>query len=280
MTMRLLALLLLGAAAPASAAPQLSVEGADLALTLGALGGGVLLGLLPTTPASLWESEPFPGDAGFRGTYDPKLDARSDLLLAVSLVAPIISQSAIGTEGDGARALGLYAETLGLSALLNGAVKVAVNRPRPYAYSTSAEAVATGNKAGSDRTRSFYSGHSAMSFAAAVSGSLLLSMRTNDRPVRAANWGLSLALASSTAVLRVRAGKHFPSDVVVGALLGSTAGALVPLLHRAEGSTFELRPEEALAAAGGTLLGVLAAILWPDDPPPVELGPGVIGGQF
>lgn len=277
---RLLVLLLLGASAPAAAAPELRVDGGDLALTLGALSGGVVLGLLPTSPADLWETEPFPGDAEFRGTYDPKLDARSDLLLVVSMVAPLISQSALGTEGDGARALGLYAETLGVSALLNGAIKVAVNRPRPYAYSSDPEAVTAASKAGSDRTRSFYSGHSAMSFAAAVSGSLLLSMRTGDRPVRAANWGLSLALASSTAVLRVRAGKHFPSDVVVGALLGSAAGALVPLLHRTEGSTFELRPEEALAAAGGTLLGVLAAILWPDDPPPVSLGPGLIEGQF
>ena len=271
----------LGVAMPAEAAPpQLSVEGADLALTVGTLGGALLLGLLPTEPAAPWETEPFPGDEGFRGTYNPRFDARSDLLLAVGSVAPLISQSALGTEGDGARALALYGETLGLSALLNGALKVVVNRPRPYAYATTPEATAVGSKAGSDRTRSFYSGHSAMSFAAAVSGSLLVSLRTSDRPTRAANWGLSLALASSTAVLRVRAGKHFPSDVIIGALLGSTAGALVPLLHRAEGSSFELHPEEVVAAASGTLLGVLVAILWPDDPPPVALGPGIIEGQF
>jgi len=122
----------LGVAMPAEAAPpQLSVEGADLALTVGTLGGALLLGLLPTEPAAPWETEPFPGDEGFRGTYNPRFDARSDLLLAVGLVAPLISQSALGTEGDGARALALYGETLGLSALLNGALKVVVNRPRP-----------------------------------------------------------------------------------------------------------------------------------------------------
>ena len=45
-------------------------------------------------------------------------------------------------------------------------IKVIVNRPRPYAYATAPEATAAASKAGSDRTRSFYSGHSAMSFAA------------------------------------------------------------------------------------------------------------------
>jgi len=43
--------------------------------------------------------------------------------------------------------------------------------------------------------------------------------------------GLSLAAASATGYLRVRAGKHYWSDVVVGALVGGAVGLLVPLLH-------------------------------------------------
>ena len=37
-----------------------------------------------------------------------------------------------------------------------------------------------------------------------------------------------------TGVLRVRAHKHFPSDVLVGGLAGAAVGILVPELHRSE----------------------------------------------
>ena len=121
----------LGVAMPAEAAPpQLSVEGADLALTVGTLGGALLLGLLPTEPAAPWETEPFPGDEGFRGTYNPRFDARSDLLLAVGLVAPLISQSALGTEGDGARALAKTALELLVGAELRRAVRAEFDAQR------------------------------------------------------------------------------------------------------------------------------------------------------
>ena len=34
------------------------------------------------------------------------------------------------------------------------------------------------------------------------------------------------------ALLRIYSGRHFPSDVAVGALVGSAIGVTVPLLHR------------------------------------------------
>lgn len=39
------------------------------------------------------------------------------------------------------------------------------------------------------------------------------------------------ALAATTASLRVVAGKHFYSDVIVGSAIGTAIGATVPLLH-------------------------------------------------
>jgi membrane-associated phospholipid phosphatase len=50
-------------------------------------------------------------------------------------------------------------------------------------------------------------------------------------------WLGAEALAATTAVLRVEAGKHFWSDVAVGALVGSAVGYLVPELHVREHQT-------------------------------------------
>ena len=41
----------------------------------------------------------------------------------------------------------------------------------------------------------------------------------------------SYALATGVAVLRVSSGKHFLSDVLVGAVIGSAVGFLVPFFH-------------------------------------------------
>ncbi|HEY1406809.1 MAG TPA: phosphatase PAP2 family protein, partial [Spirochaetota bacterium] len=47
--------------------------------------------------------------------------------------------------------------------------------------------------------------------------------------------GTSFALAATVGFLRYRAGMHYPSDIIVGAIVGSAIGYLVPTLHRHTG---------------------------------------------
>jgi membrane-associated phospholipid phosphatase len=39
------------------------------------------------------------------------------------------------------------------------------------------------------------------------------------------------AIATSVAFLKIKAGYHYPTDVIAGALVGSGVGLLVPVLH-------------------------------------------------
>jgi hypothetical protein len=114
-----------------------------------------------------------------------------------------------------------------------------------------------------DAGLSFYSGHAALSFAAAVSGSYLYARRTPDARARALMWGVELGLATATANLRVRAGRHFYSDVLVGALLGSAAGVAVPLLHSEPGHRYRPSGADAAAMAAGVSAGALVSQLVP-----------------
>jgi undecaprenyl-diphosphatase len=43
---------------------------------------------------------------------------------------------------------------------------------------------------------------------------------------------LATSLTASVSVWRVRAGKHFPTDVIAGAFAGAGIGVVVPHLHR------------------------------------------------
>jgi membrane-associated phospholipid phosphatase len=40
------------------------------------------------------------------------------------------------------------------------------------------------------------------------------------------------SIATTTSVLRVEAGQHFPSDVIAGGCIGVAGGVTIPLLHR------------------------------------------------
>jgi len=52
-----------------------------------------------------------------------------------------------------------------------------------------------------------------------------------DSKARGWVWGGCLAAASTTAWLRYAAGRHFPTDILAGAAIGSLAGWLVPRWH-------------------------------------------------
>jgi membrane-associated phospholipid phosphatase len=69
------------------------------------------------------------------------------------------------------------------------------------------------------------------------------------------------ALAGATSTLRVEAGQHFPTDVVVGAGIGIAAGVVVPLVHRGRRGMPSTRAwlQTTGGAVAGTVLGMLFA---------------------
>ena len=112
---------------------------------------------------------------------------------------------------------------------LTNIVKNAVGRPRPFVRGLTAADARYGMP---DSYKSFYSGHSATAFAMAMS---FARMYTRSHPGGKPGlvYGMGIGLAAVTGTLRVDAGKHYPTDVITGALAGSAIGLFViPALHR------------------------------------------------
>ena len=157
----------------------------------------------------------------------------SDTLLLSLVLSPMVF-STIDTPAanvDAAR-LGddtaVTFQTLGATYLATLVIKMAVARPRPLTYN------GTFDKAerfsGSARL-SFPSGHASLAFASASVLAVMLSQRFDDHPGAVLGIAGAYLAAGTTATARVLAGKHFLTDVIAGAVLGTVMGLTIPLLH-------------------------------------------------
>jgi membrane-associated phospholipid phosphatase len=104
-------------------------------------------------------------------------------------------------------------------------LKVLVHRSRTVLYT--ADAVAAASRP--ENRQSFPSGHASLAFAAATT--YLVMAQREQLPHRARNAILLYAGAAGIAALRVAGGKHFPTDVMGGAVLGSGIGWLIARVH-------------------------------------------------
>lgn len=112
---------------------------------------------------------------------------------------------------------------------------LAAGRPRPFLYGDPTDP--SGYKApvsirnSANASLSFLSGHTAQAFAIATS-LYVAERRLHPRSMRPKIiLGTGLAIASAIGVARVMAGYHFITDVVGGAVVGSSLGVLVASVH-------------------------------------------------
>jgi len=182
----------------------------------------------------------------------------SDALVGVALAAPVLLDALdVSRSGGGWQAyfedMTVVAEALLVNGALNEVVKSAASRPRPRIYDLPPGDASLSNPG--DYT-SFYSGHTSTAFAAGMAYAFTYAHRHPDDPLRWAVYGGALAVGAGVGTLRVAAGAHFPTDVIVGAVAGTAIGTIVPWLHlRSPTTNLAVAPMDggAVMAISGTL---------------------------
>jgi membrane-associated phospholipid phosphatase len=145
----------------------------------------------------------------------------------------------------------VIAEAVAISGDLSQTIKFATGRERPFVHALpESEKPHTAHPA--DNNVSFYSSHSSFAFSLAVSCGTVASLR--GYRWAPAVWAVGLAGAAAVGYLRIGADKHYFSDVMTGAVAGSTVGFLVPYLFHRAPAALALAP----IPGGGTEL-ILAA---------------------
>jgi len=116
-----------------------------------------------------------------------------------------------------------------LASGITNMVKEAVRRPRPYMYNS---AVPVELHKGRDDRHSFWSGHTSVTAAFTFSTAHLVQHSDASQGVKTATWIGAATVPAAMGVLRVRSGRHFPTDVLTGYAFGALVGWAVPYIHR------------------------------------------------
>ena len=116
-----------------------------------------------------------------------------------------------------------------LNAGLINLTKTIAKRPRPFVFNGSAPLEL---KLKQEARYSFFSGHTAVSSYFTFAGAQMYNDIYPDSRYRTTVWATAAVLPLLTGYGRMRAGKHFLSDVLVGYGVGALLGILVPRLHR------------------------------------------------
>ncbi len=175
--------------------------------------------------------------------YSPKASDLSDILLYTCMLSPTLLLASKPIRTDIPVIAGMYLQTMILGVALPAFGKGGIQRIRPYAYNP---AVSMEIKLTSETKKSFFSGHTTMSFASMVFLSSVYSSYYPDSNAKPYIWTGSLLLASTVGYLRMAAGSHFLTDVLVGAIVGSAIGYFIPKIHETDqASPEQLMPENS-----------------------------------
>lgn len=177
-------------------------------------------------------------DRGAIGLYTE--DTAGDVLLYVSYLLPASFLAYSETRNDFGELALMYAEVLLVQGSINGIVKGAVLRTRPYVYD---DQTTMDEKTTTDARISFFSGHTSISAAASFFTAKVFSEYIKDKTIKILIWSGAAILPAAIGLMRVNSHWHFPTDVIAGYAFGALVGYFVPELHKSKlGDNISISP--------------------------------------
>jgi membrane-associated phospholipid phosphatase len=126
----------------------------------------------------------------------------------------------------------IWMETNLINFLLTDMTKNLVQRKRPYVFNP--EFQQQSSEFGVNGRKSFYSGHCSFSASNAFFFAKAFGDYYPNSPWKPLVWTLAATIPAWTGIERVLAGKHFPTDVIVGYTFGALCGYFIPHMHLKE----------------------------------------------
>jgi len=153
----------------------------------------------------------------------------SDILVGLCALSPMLLNLNKNIRSDFKNFSLIYSQTLLFAVFLPKYAKGSVERIRPFVYNPDAPME---DKLKAEAKRSYFSGHTTLAFATSILTAKMFSDYFPDSQYKPYVWSGSVLVAATTGYLRYRAGKHYPTDILTGAIIGTSIGLLIPAIHR------------------------------------------------
>ena len=194
------------------------------------------------------------------GYYSERAQATSDVLCYGTLaLVPALLAFDPNVHGRYGQVAGLYLETMATTAAVFTLTVGTVYRYRPYLYGPEGGKLRGGPVAAD----SFFGGHTAHTATATFFAAQVFHDFNPGSRAQPYVWGAAAAVPAVVAYFRIRAGKHFLTDNLVGYAVGATAGVLLPRLHRT-GTGMDVAavpPQDFTGSLIGCAVGATAGVV-------------------
>jgi hypothetical protein len=163
------------------------------------------------------------------GLHSQKAADASDFFFNGSMPLPLVLLADKAIRRDAAKIGLLYLQAMSITGVLYTGATFLTDRYRPLTYSNE---VPLDERMSGNARNSFFAGHVALVGTSTFFTAKVFSDYHPDSKLRYVFWGAAAVATGATGYLRHRAGKHFPSDVLIGTAVGTLSGILVPKFHK------------------------------------------------
>ena len=164
--------------------------------------------------------------------WSPEAAKESDYFLYGSAALPITLMANKPMRNDFLIVGTMLVETALINLALTDYTKYLTRRYRPLVYHPDAPLSA---KQALSAQLAFFSGHTSGSASLCFFTAKVLTDYHPKSKFKPLIWGTAATIPAITGYLRYKAGKHYPTDVIVGYLVGASVGYLIPQWHKKKG---------------------------------------------
>ena len=171
----------------------------------------------------------------------PSTRGISDIFLYSSVSLPFLHYLNPTCRKEGFAITGMTLQAFFITDGITNFFKVSTRRLRPYTYNPN---VSIDEKLKTEAKFSFISGHTSNTALFSVMSAKIYADIFPNSKLKPYIWTAALLIPSATGYFRYRSGRHFPTDVMGGFIVGASIGYLIPHLHKisTEELSFELLP--------------------------------------
>lgn len=181
------------------------------------------------------------------GNYSEQANSDSYIPLYASFALPFALMINEDERHHAGQISVLFIETMATTGALFTMSAGLVEKSRPLVYNTD---LTDEKRTDKDEQRSFFAGHTAATAAATFFAAKVYNDFHPDSNLKPLIWGIAAAIPASVGYLRIKSGKHFLTDNIIGYAVGAASGILIPELHKLKNDNLKIYPTMGVNPGG------------------------------